>query len=111
MALALLPFMLFLLGCLRCPLWLVPLFDNTRGLPQRIEGQFRRGCGIAPAFWNLYFRERFNRGVSLSVKSKMMIRRPNKSVDEDAAMAQQDGIFMTISPGDRHNCLAIRLSR
>ena len=65
----------------------VQLFDITRGLPQRIEGQYRRHWGITPALWNLYFRERINLGVSLNVKSKMDVRIPNKSVDEDAAMA------------------------
>ena len=59
----------------------------TRGLPQRIEGQYRRRWGITLALWNLYFRERINLGVSLSVKSTLDIRMPNKSVDEDAAMA------------------------
>ena len=36
----------------------VQLFDITRGLPQRIEGQYRRHWGFTPALWNLYFRER-----------------------------------------------------
>ena len=162
----------------------VKLYDLTRGMPQRIEGQFRRHWGFGPAVWNLYFRERINLGVSMCVKSTCDASRPNKSVDEDAAMAagirmekldkgayldrgkrrKIDGdfsklmyaehlaalqrkllcdfrfrcqsipgtqeirknichlgfwggvvygndIFMTISPGERHNYLAIRLSR
>ena len=39
----------------------VRLFDITRGLPQRIEGQYRRHWGFTPALWNLYFRERVRR--------------------------------------------------
>jgi hypothetical protein len=38
------------------PACTVKLFDVTRSLPQRIEGQFRRHWGFAPAIWNLYFR-------------------------------------------------------
>eukprot|EP00959_Pyramimonas_sp_CCMP1952_P010605 222310-Pyramimonas_sp.AAC.1 len=49
------------------PATTVRLFDLTRGLPQRIEGQFRRTWGFA-ALWNLYFRERVNLGASLSIK-------------------------------------------
>ena len=163
----------------------VKLFDITRGLPQRIEGQFRRHWGLAPALWNLYFREQINLGASLSVKQAGRKHAPNESLDEDAAMAAAklleklekgyyedrkgkkrkidgdyskllfsthltdlqrklltdfrfrcktlpgtqeirtkighlgfwasvvygNGIFMTVSPGERHNYLAIRLSR
>ena len=46
----------------------VQLLDLTRGLPQRIEGQFRRSWGFAPAVWNLYFRNCVNLGASLSSK-------------------------------------------
>ena len=48
----------------------VRLFDLTRGLPQRIEGQYRRHWGFTPGLWNLYFRERINLGVSLSVRNR-----------------------------------------
>ena len=41
--------------CYEGPACKVKLFDITRGLPQRIEGQFRRHWGFAPALWNLYF--------------------------------------------------------
>ena len=47
----------------------VRLFDLTRGLPQRIEIQFRRHWGFTPALWDLYFRERANLGGSLSVST------------------------------------------
>ena len=162
----------------------VQLFDIARGLPQRIEGQFRRHWGLTPALWNLYFREQINLGASMSLKRNMETRAPNDCLDEDAAMAAAallrklengtymdrgkrrkingdfsklifaehltqlqrkllsdfrfrckslpgtqeirikighlgfwstvvygNGIFMTISPGERHNYLAIRLSR
>ena len=134
--------------------------------------------------WNLYFRERINLGISLSVKQKLNVGAPQNAVEEDAAMAAAalvqklehgcymdrgkrrkingdfsklmfaehltplqrkllsdfrfrcqavagtqeirkkighlgfwasvvygNGIFMTVSPGERRNYLAIRLSR
>ena len=160
------------------------LFDLTRGLPQRIEGQYRRHWGFAPALWNLYFRECVNLGASLKVKREIKASTPHDTVEQDAAQAAAglvkilesgsytvngkrrkingdftklimadnltnlqrrllcdfrfrtksipgtaeirtkighlgfwasvvygNGIFMTISPGERHNYLAIRLSR
>ena len=63
------------------------LFDIARGLPQRIEGQFRRHWGFAPALWNLYFRERINRGGSLRVQSKATVQSTADNADTDAAMA------------------------
>jgi hypothetical protein len=65
----------------------VKLFDITRSLPQRIEGQFRRHWGFAPAVWNLYFREQLNLGISLSVKQVAPKDTPADSRAEDAAMA------------------------
>ena len=35
----------------------VRIFDITRGLSQRIEGQYRRHWGFIPGLWNLYFRQ------------------------------------------------------
>ena len=162
----------------------VKLFDLTRGLPQRIEGQYRRHWGFTPALWNLYFRECINLGVGLGVKRASEAASAGIELETDAAMAAADlveklekgyyidkgkrrkingdfsklifaekinplqkrlladfrfrckavpgtqeirtkighlgfwagvvygnGIFMTISPGERHNYLAIRLSR
>ena len=67
------------------------LFDLTRGLPQRIEGQFRRTWGFAPALWNLYFRERINLGASLSIKRGQRLQGPSaESVETDAAIAAAD---------------------
>ena len=68
----------------------VQLFDITRGLPQRIEGQYRRHWGFTPALWNLYFRERINLGASLSVKRGLDASSPGSSIDTDAATAAQD---------------------
>ena len=66
----------------------VKLFDITRGLPQRIEGQFRRTWGFAPALWNLYFRECVNLGASLSIKRGQQLQGPgSESVETDAAIA------------------------
>ena len=165
---------------------IVRLLDLTRGLLQRIEGQFRRTWGFVPALWNLYFRERVNLGASLSIKRGRDLQALNAdTIETDAAIAAADlvqklekgfyklpdgnrrrinndaskllfavglgdlqrkllmdfrfrcsaipctqeirtkighlgfwagvnygsGIFCTISPGERHNYLAIRLSR
>ena len=163
----------------------VKLYDVTRALPQRIEGQYRRHWCLTPALWNLYFREQLNTGVSLSTLSRGEAARPCDDTEQDAALAAAElyeklssgtyvtqsgvrekidgdvsklpyaenltsanrrllqdfsfrtrsmpgtqairskiyhtcfwgqvvygnGIFMTISPGERHNYLAIRLSR
>ena len=67
----------------------VKLYDLTRGMPQRIEGQFRRHWGFGVAVWSLYFRERINLGVSMCVKSTFDARRPNQTVDEDRRWQQQ----------------------
>ena len=66
----------------------VKLFDITRGLPQRIEGQYRRHWGFTPALWNLYFRANVNLGASLTVKRKAMEEKPGTTcIETDAAMA------------------------
>ena len=64
----------------------VRLFDITRGLPQRIEGQFRRHWGFTPALWNLYFRSELNLSISLSVKQQTVKATPGEPQAEDAAM-------------------------
>ena len=67
------------------------LFDLTRGLPQRIEGQFRRSWGFAPALWNLYFRDRVNLGASLSIKRGLQLQeRSADTIETDAALAAAD---------------------
>ena len=68
----------------------VKLFDLTRGLPQRIEGQYRRHWGFTPALWNLYFRECINLGVGLSVKRASNAMTEGAEVETDAAMAAAD---------------------
>ena len=65
----------------------VKLFDITRGLPQRIEGQFRRHWSLTPALWNLYFRERVNLGASLSIRNSSSVEASQEDVEQDAAMA------------------------
>ena len=48
----------------------VTLEDCVRGLPRRIEAQFRRHWSFAPALWHLYFRERVNFSKHLAAKHK-----------------------------------------
>ena len=67
------------------PACAVKLFDITRGLPQRIEGQYRRHWSFTPALWNLYFRECINLGVSLSLKRSAEIS--GQECETGAAMA------------------------
>ncbi|CAJ1395073.1 unnamed protein product [Effrenium voratum] len=43
----------------------VSLLDLVKGLPRRIEAQFRQHWAFVPGLWNLYFRDRLNRQVSL----------------------------------------------
>ena len=40
----------------------VKLVDFVRGIPQRVESQFRTHWNFTPAMWNLHFRERVNLG-------------------------------------------------
>ena len=56
----------------------VKLFDITRGLPQRVEAQYRRHWSFAPGLWSLYFREQINLGASLGAVS-----RGSRSVPQD----------------------------
>ena len=72
------------------PACTVRLFDITRGLPQRIEGQFRRHWCFVRAFWNLYFSERVNLGISLSVKNRQLSLGNDEVKEQDAAMAARD---------------------
>ena len=48
----------------------VELLDLVRGLPRRVEAQFRRHWAFVPALWNLYFRERINFGKHLSTRQR-----------------------------------------
>ena len=65
----------------------VKLFDITRGLAQRIEGQFRRHWSLIPALWNLYFREQINTNISLKSSSKGEAGGPAPTPEQDAALA------------------------
>ena len=84
---------------------LVKLFDVTRGLPQRIEGQYRRNWSLAPALWNLYFRERINLGASLRVRAATQPGVIAKEIDTDMAEAAV-GLYEKLDSGTW-----IRLSR
>ena len=66
--------------------------DLTRGLPQRIEGQFRRHWAFIPALWNLRFREQLNLGVSLSVSTDIHQHGPAANRDVEAAVAAADSL-------------------
>ena len=48
----------------------VKLYDLARGMPRRIEAQYRRHWNFVPSLWNLYFREQLNLGMSLSATSR-----------------------------------------
>ena len=61
--------------------------DLTRGLSQRIEGQYRRHWGFIPGLWNLYFRQEINLGVSLKTTTRGPDGAPGDPTEQDAAMA------------------------
>ena len=42
----------------------------VRGLPRRVEAQFRRHWTFVPMLWNLYFRESVNFGKQLVTRQK-----------------------------------------
>ena len=63
------------------------LYDVVRGMPRRIEAQFRRHWAFTPSLWNLYFRERLNLGVSLGAKARSVGSQPQVAMEQDAAMA------------------------
>ena len=65
----------------------VKIFDLTRSMSQRIEGQYRRHWGFIPGLWNLYFREQVNLNVSLSVATMVNASEAQESVEQDAAVA------------------------
>ena len=48
----------------------VRLLDLVRGLPRRVEAQFRRHWQFVPGLWNLYFRECVNFSKHLSTRQK-----------------------------------------
>ncbi|MGB1651983.1 MAG: hypothetical protein ACPHEP_13215, partial [Acidimicrobiales bacterium] len=64
----------------------VLLYDVVRGMPRRIEGQYRRHWSFVPSLWNLYFREQVNLGVSLAARSRTSASTPEEDVQQDAAM-------------------------
>ena len=59
----------------------VKLFDITRGMPRRIEGQYIRHWAFVPSLWNLYFREQVNTGLSLSAQSQVHAAEPQEAVE------------------------------
>ena len=76
----------------------VLLFDLTKSLPQRIEGQYRRHWGLATGIWNLYFREKINLGISLTMKHKVDVAAPQDAKEEDASMAAE-ALFKKLEHG------------
>ena len=44
--------------------------DLVRGLPRRVEAQFRRHWNFMPMLWNLYFRENVNFGKQLYARQR-----------------------------------------
>ena len=65
----------------------VTLEDLVKGLPRRVEAQFRRHWWFTPALWNLYFRERVNFSKHLSLRHKADPSNPTSFDDQDAALS------------------------
>ncbi len=65
----------------------VTLADLTRGLPRRVEGQFRRHWFFTPLLWNLYFRDRVQHGRALAMRRMTKAGEPLDVAEEDATLA------------------------
>jgi hypothetical protein len=68
----------------------VRIFDLTRSMSQRIEGQYRRDWNFVPGLWNLYFREQVNLGLSLKIGTSSVVDAATKLEEQDAAVAAAD---------------------
>ena len=77
----------FLCKQVQCVPPTVKLFDLARGMPRRIEAQYRRHWNYVPSLWNLYFREQLNLGMSLSATSRGKRAELLDDVEQDVAMA------------------------
>ena len=74
------------------------LFDLTRGLAQRVEGQLCRHWAFVPALFNLYFREQINTGISLKSVVKADASQPVDIRDEDPALVAAD-LYQKLATG------------
>ena len=63
----------------------VSLLDQVRGLPRRVEAQFRRHWAFVPALWNIYFRERVNFSKQLFTREKQQTSGPASRDEDDKA--------------------------
>jgi hypothetical protein len=118
---------------------LVDLFAFLRGTPRHILGQFRCNWSYLPNVFNLWFCSEIRLEDIKYGSNKLMyaenimctqkalladmkfrtrsapgtlgIRNKIGRTGFSTSVAYGNGIFMTVSPGDRHNYLASRLSR
>ena len=65
----------------------VSLADLVRGLPRRVEGQFRRHWVFVPLLWNLYFHEQVHKSRSLALQGMPKAGLPMDDEEEDATAA------------------------
>ena len=82
----------------------VKLFDITRSMSQRIEGQYRRHWAFLPGLWNLYFRECINLGISLKHGTRVAAGEAASAKEQDAAVAAA-GLYERLHSGtnrDQH---------
>ncbi|CAE7860116.1 esrp2 [Symbiodinium microadriaticum] len=81
----------------------VTLHNLVCGLPRRVEAQFRRHWTFVPGLYNLYFRDRLNRQISLRLQRASATN--NLGALEQSATAAaselyrqlQDGYFQTVT--------------
>ena len=78
----------------------VKLLDQVRGLPRRVEAQFRRHWALVPALWNLYFRECINFSKSLSVRQKQKSSDPTSFDDDDDKARLAGKLYRRLEKGD-----------
>ena len=79
----------------------VTLLGLVRGLPRRVEAQFRRHWQFVPGLWNLYFRECVNFSKHLSTRQKKDLKDSTRSEhDEDDKARIAARIYKRLQKGE-----------
>lgn len=87
----------------------VKLLDQVRGLPRRVEAQFRRHWAFVPALWNLYFRECINFSKHLSMRQKQKSSDPTSFEHDDDDQARLAGkVYKRLEKGQYEDANSVR---
>ena len=85
----------------------VTLLDQVRGLPRRVEAQFRRHWTFVPGLWNIYFRERVNLSKQLFAREKQKTTDPVCRDEENKARLAEK-IYQRIEKGSYEDAQNVR---